>query len=113
MFRLLAFVVMACSCCACRRQVLEIKTENEVKFNKSYQALYRQLKDVYTKIGATDFFGVVGEKFIYSRHEKVGAFTREAWDVDASCCGGRVAYLPLLGSCVRSFYHKCITRRRR
>lgn len=53
------------------RQALKTETENEVKFNNSYQALYRQLKDVYTKIGATDFFGVVGEKFVYSRHEKV------------------------------------------
>eukprot|EP00903_Cladosiphon_okamuranus_P016409 g15130.t1 len=52
------------------KDALKTETENEVKFNNSYQALYRQLKDVYTKIGATDFFGVVGEKFVYSRHEK-------------------------------------------
>ena len=52
-------------------QALKVETENEIKFNNSYQALYRQLKDVYTKIGATDFFGVVGEKFFFSRHEKV------------------------------------------
>ncbi|CAN0348730.1 unnamed protein product, partial [Hapterophycus canaliculatus] len=51
-------------------QALNVETENEIKFNNSYQALYRQLKDVYTKIGATDHFGVVGEKFVYSRHEK-------------------------------------------
>lgn len=51
--------------------MLKTETENEVKFNNSYQALYRQLKDVYAKVGATDFFGVVGEKFVYSRHEKV------------------------------------------
>lgn len=56
---------------AARAQTLKLETENEVKFNNSYQALYRQLKDVYSKIGATDFFGVVGEKFVYSRHEKV------------------------------------------
>ncbi|CAM9805592.1 unnamed protein product [Pylaiella littoralis] len=52
-------------------EVLKTETENEVKFDKSYQALYRQLKDVYTKCGATDFFGVVGEDFVYARHEKV------------------------------------------
>lgn len=52
-------------------QALKTETENEIKFNNSYQALYRQLKDVYTKIGATDHFGVVGEKFVYSRHERV------------------------------------------
>lgn len=56
--------------CLCD-QVLKTETENEVKFDKSYQALYRQLKDVYTKCGATDFFGVVGEDFVYARHEKV------------------------------------------
>lgn len=52
-------------------QALNLETETEVKYNNSYQALYRQLKDVFTKIGATDFFGVVGEKFVYTRHEKV------------------------------------------
>ncbi|CAM9981351.1 unnamed protein product [Ectocarpus sp. 6 AP-2014] len=51
-------------------EALNLETETEVKYNKSYQALYRQLKDVFTKIGATDFFGVVGEKFVYTRHEK-------------------------------------------
>ncbi|CBN77860.1 co-chaperone grpE family protein [Ectocarpus siliculosus] len=51
-------------------EALNLATETEVKYNKSYQALYRQLKDVFTKIGATDFFGVVGEKFVYTRHEK-------------------------------------------
>eukprot|EP00752_Nemacystus_decipiens_P008554 g7641.t1 len=52
------------------KEALNLETETEQKFNNSYQALYRQLKDVYTKIGATDFFGVVGEKFAYNRHEK-------------------------------------------
>ncbi|CAB1113352.1 unnamed protein product [Ectocarpus sp. CCAP 1310/34] len=51
-------------------EALNLETETEVKYNKSYQALYRQLKDVFTKVGATDFFGVVGEKFVYTRHEK-------------------------------------------
>ena len=52
-------------------QELTLETENEIKFNGNYQALYRQLKDVYTKIGASDFFGVVGEKFDSRRHIKV------------------------------------------
>lgn len=52
-------------------QRLNLETENEIKFNRNYQALYKQLKDVYTKIGASDFYGVVGEKFEWRRHEKV------------------------------------------
>ncbi|CAM9306797.1 unnamed protein product, partial [Laminaria digitata] len=52
-------------------QELTLETENEIKFNGNYQALYRQLKDVFTKIGATDFFGVVGEKFDSRRHIKM------------------------------------------
>ena len=52
-------------------QKLTLETENEIKFNSNYQALYRQLKEVYAKIGASDFYGVVGENFESRRHEKV------------------------------------------
>lgn len=55
-------------------QELKVETENEIKFNKSYQALYRQLQVTYTKLGATDFYGVVGEKFDARRHQKVNMY---------------------------------------
>lgn len=53
-------------------QDLKLETENEVKFNNSYQSMYRQLKDVYSKIGASNYFAVVGEVYEWFRHEKVG-----------------------------------------
>ncbi|KAG5192137.1 GrpE-domain-containing protein [Tribonema minus] len=51
---------------------LKLETEQEQMFNSNYQALYRQLADVYTKLGVTDFFGVQGETYDGIRHEKVG-----------------------------------------
>ncbi|CAN0110963.1 unnamed protein product, partial [Discosporangium mesarthrocarpum] len=52
-------------------EVLSLQTENERKFNSNYQAMYRQLKEVFAKIGATDYFAAVGEKYNVLRHDKV------------------------------------------
>lgn len=63
-------------------QSIKLETENEIKFNNSYQSLYRQLKDVYTKSGASNYFAVEGEKYDWMRHEKVGPQSRHATPVE-------------------------------
>lgn len=52
-------------------QDLPLSTENEEKFHRNYQSLYRQLKTVYDKIGATEFSPAIREPFDPVRHEKV------------------------------------------
>lgn len=54
---------------------MKLETETEVKYSGNYQAIYRQLDVVYEKIGASDFYAVVGEKFDVRRHQRVrGSF---------------------------------------
>lgn len=48
-----------------------LETENEIRFNGNYQAMYRQMKEVFANLGACDFYGVVGEAFDARRHQKV------------------------------------------